>query len=117
MKKVCHIYKKYREKGYKAEDANRMANYELIRKYQGIDMAEKYLQNEKNKSLGYYKDATGRWHRPDGKYASNAEVGLLSSKKRKEVQRQKWKEYTGNDPKGEVHHGLPEQFSDWFSSK
>ncbi|WP_179863243.1 hypothetical protein [Bacillus pseudomycoides] len=25
---------------------------------------------------GYYQDAAGRWHRPDGSYASNKEVGL-----------------------------------------
>lgn len=25
-----------------------------------------------------------------------------------------WKEYTGTDPVGEVHHGLPEQYHDWF---
>ena len=73
------LYKKYREQGMTAQDANRMANYELIRKNQGIDAAEKYLQNEKNKSLGYYQDSTGRWHRPDGKFASNAEVGLPSN--------------------------------------
>ena len=41
------LYKKYREQGYNAQDANRMANYELIRKNQGIDAAERYLQNER----------------------------------------------------------------------
>ncbi len=33
---------------------------------------------------------------------------------RTEIQRTKWKEYTGTDPVGEVHHGLPEQYHDWF---
>ena len=28
---------------------------------------------------GYYKDANGRWHRPNGQFASNVEVGLPSS--------------------------------------
>ena len=28
---------------------------------------------------GYYQDATGKWHRPDGCFASNAEVGLPSN--------------------------------------
>jgi len=31
---------------------------------------------------GYYQDANGRWHRPNGQFASNAEIGLdLSSSK------------------------------------
>lgn len=34
--------------------------------------------------------------------------------KRTEEQRRRWKEYTGKDPTGEVHHGLPEQFKEWF---
>ncbi|WP_342512477.1 GH-E family nuclease [Sporosarcina sp. FSL K6-1522] len=29
-----------------------------------------------NVPKGYYQDASGRWHRPDGGYASNKEVGL-----------------------------------------
>gem|GEM_PF-5302390 len=33
---------------------------------------------------------------------------------RTEIQRTKWKEYTGNDSVGEVHHGLLEQYHDWF---
>ena len=36
---------------------------------------------------------------------------------RQDVQRKEWKEYTGKEATGEVHHGLPEQFSDWFKSK
>ena len=30
-------------------------------------------------------------------------------------QRKKWKEYTGEDPQGEVHHGLPTQYENWFA--
>lgn len=30
---------------------------------------------------GYYQDANGRWHRPNGQFASNAEVGISSSDK------------------------------------
>ena len=44
------LYKKYREQGMTAQDANRMANYELIRKNQGVDAAEAYLRNERSKS-------------------------------------------------------------------
>lgn len=33
-----------------AQDANRMANYELIRKNQGVDAAETYLGHERSKS-------------------------------------------------------------------
>ena len=28
---------------------------------------------------GYYQDANGRWHRPNGQFASNAELGLPSA--------------------------------------
>ncbi|OOM06314.1 RHS repeat-associated core domain-containing protein [Clostridium saccharobutylicum] len=37
-----------------------------------------------------------------------------SKSSRTEIQRSKWKEYTGTDPVGEVHYGLPEQYHDWF---
>lgn len=30
-------------------------------------------------------------------------------------QRTIYKEYTGYEAKGQVHHGLPEQFNEWFS--
>ena len=30
---------------------------------------------------GYYKDVSGRWHRPNGEYASNAELGIESARK------------------------------------
>ena len=39
------------------------------------------------------------------------------NKTRPETQRKKWKEYTGVDPTGEIHHGLPEEFSQWFSQR
>ena len=32
-------------------------------------------------SSGYYQDANGRWHRPNGDFASNAEVGIASPAK------------------------------------
>ncbi|MBQ2800428.1 MAG: DUF2380 domain-containing protein, partial [Lachnospiraceae bacterium] len=115
------LYKEYREKGYSAEDANIMANYELIRQKKGVGEAEKYLQEQKVKQLekkGYKQDKNGRWHK-DGKYVSNAELGIVSinggNSNRTEVQRQRWKEYTGQDPTGEVHHGLPEEFAKWFA--
>ncbi|MGN0386181.1 MAG: GH-E family nuclease [Lachnospiraceae bacterium] len=36
---------------------------------------------ESGKNTGYYKDANGRWHRPNGQFASNTEVGLPSNSK------------------------------------
>ncbi len=30
-------------------------------------------------SRGYYQDSTGRWHRPNGDFASNAEVGISNA--------------------------------------
>ena len=30
---------------------------------------------------GFYQDANGRWHRPNGDFASNAEVGIASPAK------------------------------------
>lgn len=30
---------------------------------------------------GYYQDANGRWHRPNGQCASNAKVGIISPAK------------------------------------
>ncbi|WP_440191627.1 RES domain-containing protein [Anaerocolumna jejuensis] len=33
-----------------------------------------------NAPKGYYKDANGRWHRPNGQFASNTEVGLTESR-------------------------------------
>lgn len=36
---------------------------------------------------------------------------------RKNQQVKIYKEYTGHAPTGEVHHGLPEQYSDWFSRR
>ena len=73
--------KKYREKA-RAEVANAAANYDLILKNQGEAAANAYLRSQSgirdeiNKARGYYQDSAGKWHRPDGKYASNAEVGL-----------------------------------------
>ena len=34
--------------------------------------------NEGGTPSGYYQDANGRWHRPNGQFASNAEVGITS---------------------------------------
>ncbi len=34
-----------------------------------------------SKSSGYYKDANGRWHRPNGQFASNAEMGISTPTK------------------------------------
>lgn len=40
-----------------------------------------------------------------------------SSSARKNEQRKIYEEYTGQKPTGEVHHGLPEELSDWFSGE
>ena len=37
--------------------------------------------NKSGSSSGYYQDANGRWHRPNGQFASNAEVGITSPAK------------------------------------
>lgn len=48
-----------------------------------------------------------------------SELGVLvhNGCSRQNIQRAKYKAYTGKDATGEVHHGFPEQFSDWFTSK
>ena len=38
-------------------------------------------RGESGTSSGYYQDANGRWHRPNGDFASNAEVGIASPAK------------------------------------
>ena len=41
--------------------------------------SQKNTQAEKvNSGSGYYQDANGRWRRPNGQFASNAEVGIES---------------------------------------
>ena len=40
------LYKKYREQGMTAQEANRRANYDLIKRKQGKEAADKYLQNK-----------------------------------------------------------------------
>lgn len=32
-------------------------------------------------NFGFYQDANGRWHRPNGQFASNEEVGIISNNK------------------------------------
>ena len=62
------------------------------------------------------------------KYDSLREQGYSSSEARKqitgimdyarpEIQKKKWKEYTGKDPTGEIHYGVPEEFSEWFRKR
>ena len=42
--------------------------------------ADRYLtgQNDGGVPSGYFQDRNGRWHRPNGQFASNAEVGITS---------------------------------------
>ena len=42
-----------------------------------IDAAS--IGEETGTKSGYYQDANGKWHRPNGQFASNAEVGISSS--------------------------------------
>ena len=80
------LYKKYRENA-RAEVANAAANYDLILKNQGEAAANAYLRSQSgirdeiNKARGYYQDSVEKWHRQNGKYASNAEVGITSPTK------------------------------------
>ena len=37
--------------------------------------------------------------------------------KRKNEQRKKYEEYTGKKPTGEIHHGLPEKYKEYFESR
>lgn len=37
--------------------------------------------NKSGTPSGFYQDANGRWHRPNGDFASNAEVGIASPAK------------------------------------
>ena len=51
------------------------------------------------------------------------ETGVLvhndceTKSQRKNEQRRNYEAYTGKKPTGEVHHGLPEEFKDWFQSR
>ena len=49
-------------------------------------------------------------------YFVGDEAVLVHNYERTEEQRRKYKEYTGKDPTGEVHHGLPEEFHDEFAA-
>lgn len=53
---------------------------------------------------GYYQDANGRWHRPNGQFASNAEVGLPPAKNRKNSSK-KTGSYTIIFSNGKKYHG------------
>lgn len=44
-------------------------------------VASDSTNSEGGTNSGYYQDATGKWHRPNGEFASNAEVGISSSVK------------------------------------
>ena len=109
------LYDKYKKQGYNAQDAKKLANYEIVH---GEERAKNYAANNVKKSgpdytatsprenpntdwrtqnrfnaqkkagagksgtpSGFYQDANGRWHRPNGDFASNAEVGIASPAK------------------------------------
>ena len=55
---------------------------ELIRSAQGFLPSSggitTQINGEGSSNSGYYQDSNGRWHRPNGEFASNAEVGISS---------------------------------------
>ena len=75
------MYKKYREQGYSAQEANRLANYDLIKKNQGKRAADRYLQGQKNKQSYQQGNQTNKGSRkPDNeKKKGDNESGSGSS--------------------------------------
>ena len=82
------LYHKYKEEGMSPQEA-----YQKMRKELGLDSKSGYKDSgvgngkdpwrsyESGTPSGFYQDANGRWHRPNGDFASNAEVGIASPAK------------------------------------
>ena len=64
-------------------------------------------------SKGYYQDANGRWHRPNGQYASNKEVGLPEPQKKYSsgTLANNMKNAYGEHPGMAAHHIVPRTLS------
>ncbi len=59
--------------------SNILTSYVVYKKY--ITNNPNKYNNYNNKDLtGYYQDSKGRWHRPNGQYASNKELGISIKK-------------------------------------
>ena len=73
-------WKKYRDKGYTPQEALQKTNdYNQWKTYKNSGMTPE--QAWKAVKGGYYLDSAGRWHRSNGNYASNAELGLPNKPK------------------------------------
>ena len=102
------LYKKYREQGMTAQEANRRANYDLIKKNQGKKAARKYLANERNKqrlidSGLTAKQATDFINRAKNA-KTNAEKGIIGEEYMDTVMKNKG--YEKLDSKVEGNHGI-----------
>ena len=65
-KKQQETVQKYKDKGYSDQDAETMANYERLREEQGVDAAEKYLQEQvRGSESGSETTRVGRWMSQD----------------------------------------------------
>ena len=80
IKKICS--KKYAEHKQKEAEGGKLS---LKEKYQIYEYEHRKTQpdgvgsdSKRGIPSGYYQDANGRWHRPNGQFASNAEVGIDS---------------------------------------
>ena len=80
------LYHKYKEEGMSPQEA-----YQKMRKELGLDSKSGYKDSgvgngkdpwrsyESGTPSGFYQDANGRWHRPNGQFASNTEVGIANN--------------------------------------
>ncbi len=59
---------------------NQIDDYTYMSRYDNQTMPGHLISNG-GPTNGYFKDSNGRWRRPNGEFASNAEVGLPSSHK------------------------------------
>ena len=80
IKKICS--KKYAELKQKEAEGGKLS---LKEKYQIYEYEHRKTQpdgvgsdSKRGIPSGYYQDANGRWHRPNGQFALNAEVGIDS---------------------------------------
>ena len=85
---------------------------------------KKLSPKEKEQIERYERDKAKREQKEAAKKKRSEERELKKKEraegkgnKRTEEQRKKWREYTGEDPTGEVHHGLPEELKDWFEDE
>ena len=81
-KKQQETVQKYKDKGYSDQDAETMANYERLREEQGVDAAEKYLQEQvRGSESGSGSSFTGKL-RGEDVTLNNVNVHDITLKKR-----------------------------------